>query len=608
MKNDKQKIVPTKGIQDRVINIRNKKINTAAIERIKTQIVDNPQVSEATKQAGKELIANQLKSYIATTKPELYKAFKDMSYEDLLKNMDTSKVNGTENDILTVKVPAAFIQAQTEAGIDANTYPTSFDISPNSYWANVTNILNQVSVGDNSIGFGKSFNAYEFFFSEELSTGEAVLRTMGSPLSGTFLLNQNQLVPQSTQEIAGYQASLGVFINTDSAQDVGGGTGIGMFTMYATPINVLQLAVTNPKQYAKMVRIFQATAENTKKYTLWVICTLNMLNGINNFVIDNYNNNVRNCLNGTLFPAINIIKTPTNEFNCGLINTQYYSTTNTPSANGVGPSTLTYSDLNNPTTMNNITYSFRVSQALLDLQISAESTQIVWNANTTGNPNPDSSVISTIKSRGLSEAFNTSVYLIAGSSNYPRIQTSDTEDIHLIITPQFAAQLKSGVMSQLFHYEFQQLEEYVKPENIHLLYKSVNIPCGYLLDNAVKNEFNQTGYAQQVTTTLGDQWIPNNCIYLITKPKDVNMWTANYGNVWTKQMNNTWGAGMIDTSYLHYAIWGGVLPWANGTCFYFKNLLNLVTDNTQAILTDFSLGTIADQTTYTGGSSGSGSN
>ena len=605
MKNDTKKITPTKGVKDRVINIRTKNINMGAIERIKSQIVDNPQVSDATREAGQELIANQLKSYIANAKPELYKAFKDMNYKQLLDNMDTSKVNGTENDILTIKVPPAFIQEQVEAGIDANVYPSSFDISPNSYWANVTNILNHVSVGDNSIGFGKSFNAYEFFFSDELSTGEAVLRTMGNPLSGTFLLNQNQLVPQSTQSLAGYQASLGVFINTDNAQSVGGGTGVGMFTMYSTPINVLQLAVTNPKQYAKMVRIFQATAENTKRYTLWVICTYNMLNGINNFIIDNYNNNVRNCLNGTLFPAINVIKTPTNEFNCALINTQYYTTkpsNNTPAL------TLTYNDLNNTSLMNSITYSFRTSQALIDLQVALESTSKAFNTNTTGNPAVNQSDINIIKENGYGIPFLTSPYLIAGSNTYPRIQAMESDDIHLIITPQFAAQLKSGVMSQLFHYEFQHLEAYVKPENIHLLYKSVNVPCGYLNDATVTNEYSESGYAQQVYATLGGQWIPNNAIYLITKPKDVNMWTANYGNVWTKQMSNTWGAGMIDTSYLHYAIWGGVLPWANGVCFYFKNLLNLVSDNTQAILTDFSLGTIANQTTYTGGSSGSGSN
>ena len=73
-------------------------------------------------------------------------------------------------------------------------------------------------------------------------------------------------------------------------------------------------------------------------------------------------------------------------------------------------------------------------------------------------------------------------------------------------------------------------------------------------------------------------------------------------------MNNQWGAGLIETGYYHYAIWGGVLPWANGCCFYFKNLLNLVSDETQAILTDFTLATITNQATYNGGSSGSGSN
>ena len=68
--------------------------------------------------------------------------------------------------------------------------------------------------------------------------------------------------------LKGYQASLGVFINVDSAQDVGSGTGIGLFTMYSTPINVIKLAVTNPQQFAEMVRIFEATAVNSREYSL----------------------------------------------------------------------------------------------------------------------------------------------------------------------------------------------------------------------------------------------------------------------------------------------------------------------------------------------------
>ena len=108
MKIDKdKKTTPTKGVKDRVINIRTKTINAAAIERIKSQIIDNPLISAETQQAGKQLVASQLKSYIANTKPELYSAFKDMNYDDLMKNMDISKVKGTSNDILTIRLPEA---------------------------------------------------------------------------------------------------------------------------------------------------------------------------------------------------------------------------------------------------------------------------------------------------------------------------------------------------------------------------------------------------------------------------------------------------------------------------------------------------------------------
>ncbi|MBR6517683.1 MAG: hypothetical protein IKT40_12705 [Bacilli bacterium] len=65
---------------------------------------------------------------------------------------------------------------------------------------------------------------------------------------------------------------------------------------------------------------------------------------------------------------------------------------------------------------------------------------------------------------------------------------------------------------------------------------------------------------------------------------------------------------MIKTTYLHYALYGGVLPWANGCCFYFKNLMNLVSDNTQAIMTDFSLGVPINQKQTISTTNGSGQN
>ena len=64
-----------------------------------------------------------------------------------------------------------------------------------------------------------------------------------------------------------------------------------------------------------------------------MITTYNLLNNITNIIVDNVNTNIRNCLNGTLFPAIQIMKNPTNEFNCGLIQT-YTLTGSGSSASG----------------------------------------------------------------------------------------------------------------------------------------------------------------------------------------------------------------------------------------------------------------------------------
>ena len=203
----------------------------------------------------------------------------------------------------------------------------------------------------------------------------------------------------------------------------------------------------------------------------------------------------------------------------------------------------------------------------------------------------------------------TSPYTVPGSATYPRIQTSLYNDMHLIIAPEFFVALKSGTLSQLFHWEFQRLEEYIPPENIHMLYKQINIPSGYLDDgNVASGDGNEQGYAWNVRASLGERWFPPNVIYLVTKPADSNQWSAAYGWVWTTDMRNEWGAGMISTTFLHYALYGGVIPWANGCCFYFKNLMNLISDETQQITTDFTLGTIINQNQTVPTNSGSGSN
>ena len=575
----------------KVVNIRTKDLDKAAIKEIADKVIDNPNITDnAFKKAAEDLVANSYKTAISAEHPELYKFIKDKNYQELNSCIDKTKVKGLASDSLMFTIPDEWMVTNSD-GTTQQIYNTSFSISPNSFWANITNILNEVSVGDNFINTGDSFNAWTFYRTETLASGEAALRTIGQTLSGICLLNQNQLVPSNTQMLKGYQASLGVFINEQSAANVGGGVGLGMFTMYSTPINVIKLAVTNPQQFSEMVRIFQATAINTREYSLWLIATYNMLSNITNIIIDNFNTNIRNCLNGTLFPAIQIMKNPTNEFNCGLIGTAVFNKNLTAIDDGTFGGIVTYNDIVNEAIINPV------------IKIPLNSS----NSFTTYRYYGSNQTI-TINGVNLGNGYSVNQpYIVPGSATNPRIQTSKASDMYLIVSPEFLVGLKSGTLSQLFHWEFQRLEEYIPPENIRMLYKQINIPAGYLQDSNIENDLGATGYAYNVAATLGDRWFPKNCIYLITKPADINQWTANYGYVWTAEMSNEWGAGMISTSYLHYALYGGVLPWANGACFYFKNLMNLVSDSTQAVMYDFTLNTPIDQKAATS-TAGSGSN
>ena len=575
----------------KVINIRSKDLDKAAIKEIADKVIDNPNITDnAFKKAAEDLVANSYKTAISAEHPELYKFIKDKNYQELNSCIDKSKVKGLATDSLMFTIPDEWMITNAD-GTTQQIYNTSFSISPNSFWANITNILNEVSVGDNFINTGDSFNAWTFYRTETLASGEAALRTIGQTLSGICLLNQNQLVPSNTQMLKGYQASLGVFINEQSAANVGGGVGLGMFTMYSTPINVIKLAVTNPQQFSEMVRIFQATAINTREYSLWLIATYNMLSNITNIIIDNFNTNIRNCLNGTLFPAIQIMKNPTNEFNCGLIGTALFNKNLTAIDDHTFGGIITYNDIVNEAVINPVMrINLNTSNSFTTYRYYGSNQNITINGVNLGN--------------GYSV---NQPYIVPGSSTNPRIQTSKASDMYLIVSPEFLVGLKSGTLSQLFHWEFQRLEEYIPPENIRMLYKQINIPAGYLQDSNIQNDLGATGYAYNVAATLGDRWFPKNCIYLITKPADINQWTANYGYVWTAEMSNEWGAGMISTSYLHYALYGGVLPWANGACFYFKNLMNLISDSTQAVMYDFTLNTPIDQKAATS-TAGSGSN
>ena len=591
----KQAEAPKKASGDnilkKVVSVNLKNIDKATIKDITDNIIDNADLQDnALKNSSKKLVANCIKLSISAQHPELYKYYKKMDYDQLMSLVNMKDATGpAASQLLTMAIPQEALATLPNSDT-VGLYGTSFSISPNSFWANVTNILNEVSVGNNFINTGESFNAWEFYRDATLASGEASLKTIGQTLSGICLLNQNYLVPPNTQMLKGYQASLGVFINVDSAQDVGGGTGIGLFTMYATPINVIKLAVTNPQQFAEMVRIFEATAVNSREYSLWMITTYNLLSNITNIIVDNYNTNIRNCLNGTLFPAIQIMKNPTNEFNLGLIQTvQWYNNGND----------YLYQPLN---------YEAITSGSLNNINVNAQTsnnkdiyTQRYYSGQNVTPPGGTTS-------SNILPPF-TSPYTVPGSATYPRIQTSLYNDMHLIIAPEFFVALKSGTLSQLFHWEFQRLEEYIPPENIHMLYKQINIPSGYLNDSSVASgDGNETGYAWNVRAALGDRWFPSNVIYLVTKPADSNQWSAAYGWVWTTDMRNEWGAGMIATTFLHYALYGGVIPWANGCCFYFKNLMNLVSDETQQITTDFTLGTLINQNQTPPSTSGSGSN
>lgn len=591
----KQATAPQKASGDnilkKVVSVNLKNIDKATIKDITDNIIDNADLQDnALKNSSKKLVANCIKLSISAQHPELYKYYKKLDYDQLMNLVDMKQATAPANaQMLTMSIPQEALATLPNSDT-VGLYGTSFSISPNSFWANVTNILNEVSVGDNFINTGESFNAWEFYRDATLASGEASLKTIGQTLSGICLLNQNYLVPPNTQMLKGYQASLGVFINVDSAQDVGGGTGIGLFTMYATPINVIKLAVTNPQQFAEMVRIFEATAVNSREYSLWMITTYNLLSNITNIIVDNYNTNIRNCLNGTLFPAIQIMKNPTNEFNLGLIQTaQWYNNGSDYLFQILNYEAITSGSLNNinvnaQTSNSNNVYTQRHFAGQLTLTPGGTTAQ---------------NVLGTF----------TSPYTVPGSATYPRIQTSLYNDMHLIIAPEFFVALKSGTLSQLFHWEFQRLEEYIPPENIHMLYKQINIPSGYLQDgNVASGDGNETGYAWNVRASLGERWFPSNVIYLVTKPADSNQWSAAYGWVWTTDMRNEWGAGMIATTFLHYALYGGVIPWANGCCFYFKNLMNLVSDETQQITTDFTLGALINQNQTPPTSSGSGSN
>jgi hypothetical protein len=196
-----------------------------------------------------------------------------------------------------------------------------------------------------------------------------------------------------------------------------------------------------------------------------------MLSNISNIIVDNYNTNIRNCLNGTLFPAIEKMKNPTNEFNCGLIETAFINESNKQFINLVP---VSYFDLTGTLISDNTAYTIRY-----------------YTGQSLNLTNPDGTENTTLTT---ANSFS-SPYMVPGSASLPRIQTSTDKEMYLIVSPEFLVGFKSGTASQLFHWEFQSLTNYIPPENIFMLYKQVNIPSGYLNDATVTNDNNNTGYA-----------------------------------------------------------------------------------------------------------------
>lgn len=143
----------------KVVSVNLKNVDKATLKEITDNIIDNADLQDtALKTSAKKLVANSIKLSISAQHPELYKYYKGMDYDQLLNLVDMKQATGAPNtQMLTMKIPETALATLGEGSVGL--YGTSFSISPNSFWANVTNILNEVSVGDNFINTGESFNA-----------------------------------------------------------------------------------------------------------------------------------------------------------------------------------------------------------------------------------------------------------------------------------------------------------------------------------------------------------------------------------------------------------------------------------------------------------------
>lgn len=510
----KEKLVPD--LLDKVVNLNEtQKIQKRMIDDLQKKIdvtPENQRQNQIDLDTAESLSFELFKSCVKTNYPDKYAKYenmdKDTYFNQLLNNPAFTALSGDSNS--------------TDTLINVYNDGEVVQISPNMFFKNVTTILNDVKVGNTSLDLSGVFNAFDFYNDGWLTSGISKLYTTEYAAAGIIMLDQNQVIPlnynvngktvsAATQNIAGYQSSHPVFANLDYS-DAGGGVGWGLFARANKAQNVWKLSVTNPKQYAEMNLLFIQLMENSKKMAIWLIATNNLFSNITNLVLDNTNTNMRDCFLNSLFPNIMRMSTPTQMFNIG--------------------DSVTYT--NGTTTA---TYEYGTTT---DTELDAAT--------------------SAVRSGTLN-----STYLIQGYNTNPQINSTKKQDIHIICTPTTYVNMFSGMLSVLYNYGFQSWDFYVPKENIHIIYKKPSISVSYLNP--------QQGLSAHLQPVLMNQeWFSDENMLIITKPKDVNNWPATYGFVWDNIQSQSFAAALVETSYAHFLIYGGVTPYAQGFWYHAKGL------------------------------------
>lgn len=504
---------------------------------------DLSQGEQAVKE-GQELAVEYFKSAIKTYYPDLYQDFANITYPEYKRMFDASGA-GADAD-MTSKNTYTFALSKS-GNPDFEQSQSAVQISPQMYWNNITTILNSVDVSPAFFDFGEVFNAFNFFNDGYLSSGIAKLYTQEYTATGVIMLDQNQLVPantgnkkNATQNIAGYQVSHPIFANLPY-QDAGEGLGWGLFARANVTENVWKLSVTSPAQYAAMNYQFMVLMNNSKDVAIWLISTANFLTAFTNLMVDNKNTNMRDILNGTLYPNIKAMQTPTHDYNIG----DTVSITYTPASTGK-PTTVEY-----------------------------DSDTVLTS---------DLSTVTTVQRQGKLK----SPYLVQGYNPLTQIATSRKQDIYMIATPATYVRLKTAMLSVLYNYGMQDFNYYIPESNQKMLWRKPTITTTYL-----NPETSTQLSAHLIPVRLTENWITDNDIYIFTKPADVNKWPATYGYVWDDLWDNAWGAAMVKTYFHQFLIYGGTTPYAQGYRLYAKNLTKaLATELTDATTLFFNEGEV----------------